>query len=128
MKSTHSLPLLLIAGSAFALAACASLPPPPADALQAADIAMANAETDRAADYAPLEMRTAHEKLSTAHTDAQQQDADMVLQARPLADEARADAELASAKAHLAKAEAVNQELQKNNNTLHQEIQRGPGA
>ena len=126
MKSAYSLPLLLIAGTA--LAACASLPPPPTDALQAADIAMTNAETDHAADYAPLEMRTAHEKLSAARADAQQPDGPQFAQARPLADEARADADLASAKAHLAKAEAVNQELQKNSNTLRQELQRGSGG
>jgi hypothetical protein len=128
MKIAVNLHRLLVAGAALALAACATTPQPPNDALQAADIAMASAETDHAADVAPLEMRTAHEKLAAAHADAQQTDDERVLQARPLADEARADAELASAKAHLAKADAVNQELQKNNNTLHQEIQRGSGG
>lgn len=110
------------------LSACAAAPQPPTDALQAADIAISNAENDHAADYAPLEMRTAHEKLSAARADSQQPDEQQVMHARPLAEEARADADLASAKAHLAKAEAVNQELQKNSNTLRQELQRGSGG
>lgn len=123
----HS-PRLLLAGVALSLTACAATPQPPTDALQAADIAMANADSDHAADAAPLEMRTAREKLNAAHVNAQKPDEDAMVQARRLADEARADAELASAKAHLAKAEASNQELQKSGDTLRQEIQRGPGA
>jgi hypothetical protein len=119
---------VLLAGGALALAACATVPPPPTDALQAADISITNAENDHAADYAPLEMRTAHEKLSAARADSQQSDAQMVMRARPLADEARAEADLASAKAHLAKAEAINLELQKNGNALRNEIQRGSGG
>ncbi|MDR3417045.1 MAG: DUF4398 domain-containing protein [Nevskia sp.] len=116
------------AGGALALAACASVPQPPTAALQAADTAIATAESDHAADYAPLEMRTAREKLAAARADAEQPDDQRVMQSRQLADEARVDAELASAKAHLAKADAVNQELQKNNNTLRQETQRSPGG
>lgn len=120
--------LFLLAGAVLALSACAAAPQPPIDALQAADIAVTNGESDHAADSAPLEMRTAHEKLSAARADSQQPDEQSMIQARRLADEARAEANLASAKAKLAKAETVNQELQKNNDTLHQEIQRGPGA
>jgi hypothetical protein len=123
----HPLRLLLI-GGVLALAGCATAPMPPTVALQAADIAITNADNDHAADYAPLEMRTAHEKLSAARADSQQSDPEQVMRAGPLADEARVEAELASAKGHLARAEAVNQELQKNNNTLNNEIQRGSGG
>ncbi len=126
-KAFRSYPLLGI-GGALALAACAAAPQPPVEALQAADISIANADKDHANDYAPLEMRTAREKIAVAHTAAQKPDEQSVTQARQLADEARADADLASAKARLAKADAVNQELQKNSNTLRQETQRGPGA
>ena len=89
---------------------------------------MANADKDHASDFAPLEMRTAHEKLAAAHEAAEKPDEEQVAKARPLADEARADADLAFAKAEKAKADAVNEELKKNSNTLRQEIQRGPGA
>jgi hypothetical protein len=128
MNTAIHLHRALIASGVLALAACATLPPPPTDALQAADIAITNAENDHAADYAPLEMRTAHEKLSAARADSQQSDEQQVMRARPLADEARAEADLASAKARLAKAEAMNLELQKNGNTLRNEIQRGSGG
>lgn len=118
----------LIAGGMLALSACAAAPPAPTAALQAADIAIANADKDGATDYAPLEMRSAHEKIAAARESAAQPDDERVMQSRRLADEARADADLASAKAHLAKADAVNQELQKNSDTLRQEIQRGSGG
>jgi hypothetical protein len=119
---------LLIAGAALALAACAAAPQPPNDALQAADIALTNADSEHAADAAPLEMRTAREKLSAAHSSAQQPTEESVMKARRLAEEARADADLALAKSHLAKSQAANQEIQKSGDTLRQEIQRGPGA
>jgi hypothetical protein len=122
-----SSPLLLL-GAMAALAACATVAEPPLEAFQAADIAITNADKDHANDYAPLEMRTAHEKIAVARTTAQEPDEQHVAQARRLADEARADADLATAKARLAKAAAVNQELQQNNSILRQETQRGSGA
>ncbi|HZR38236.1 MAG TPA: DUF4398 domain-containing protein [Nevskia sp.] len=115
-------------GGALALAACAALPQPPVEALQAADISIANADKDHATDYAPLEMRTAREKIAVAHAAAQRPDEQSVTQARQLADEARADADLASAKARLAKADAVNQALKKDGDALRQETQRGSGG
>lgn len=122
--------LLLAAGGALVLAACASAPQPPNDALQAADISVANAEKDHGAEYAPLEMRSAHEKLAAAHAVAQKTDPDALsmTQSRYLADEARSDADLASSKARLGKAEAVNQEMQKSGKALRQETQRGSGG
>lgn len=128
MKKAIHLHRFLLAGGVLALAACAAAPQPPTDALQAADIAVTNAENDHAADAAPLEMRTAHEKLTAARADALKPDEQSMTQARQLADEARVDAELASSRARLAKAEGVNQELQKNSNTLRQETQRGSGG
>ena len=128
MKTAIHLHRFLLAGGVLALSACAAAPQPPTDALQAADIAVTNAENDHAADAAPLEMRTAHEKLTAARADALKPDEQSMTQARQLADEARVDAELASSRARLAKAEGVNQELQKNSNTLRQETQRGSGG
>lgn len=126
-----SVPLFfLVAGGALTLAACASAPQPPNDALQAADIAVSNAEKDHGAEFAPLEMRSAHEKLAAAHAVAQKSDSDALsmTQSRYLADEARSDADLASSKARLGKAEAVNQEMQKSGKALRQETQRGSGG
>jgi hypothetical protein len=118
----------LIAGGVLALAACASVPQPPLDALQAADIAVTNAEKDHGAEFAPLEMRSAHEKLATAHELALKPDENNMTKSRQLADEARSDADLASSKARLAKADAVNQEMQKSGKALRQETQRSSGG
>jgi hypothetical protein len=92
---------MLIVGAAFALAACATVPPPSFDALQAADFAVANADRDHAADLAPLEMRTASEKLAAAHQISKVPDDRSVVHERRLADEERADAERATARAAL---------------------------
>lgn len=128
MKTAIHLHRFLLAGGALALAACAAAPQPPSDAMQAAEIAITDADNDHAADAAPLEMRTAHEKLTAARANVAKGDEPSMAQARQQADEARVDAQLASSRSRLAKAEAVNQELQKNSNTLRQETQRGSGS
>jgi hypothetical protein len=48
--------------------------------------------------------------------------------AQRLAEESRVDAELASAKAETSKALAINEEMQKSNDALKQEMQRNTGA
>lgn len=106
------------------LAACASMPPP-TEALQAAELAIANAEQARVADYASPELGTAREKLSAARTAVEQK---KMAQAKRLAEQSRVDAELALAKAEAAKAQAVNDEMQKSTETLKQEMQRNPGV
>ena len=128
MKKIVGTRRFLIAGGVLALAACASAPQPPLDALQAADISVANADKEHGAEYAPLEMRTAHEKLAAAHASAQKPDENDMTQSRRLADEARADADLATSKARLGKANAVNQEMQKSGKALRQETQRNTGG
>lgn len=102
------------------LTACASAPPPN-QALQAAEQAIATAEQARVADYASPELSEARDKLAASRAAIQQKN--MVL-AQRLADESRADAQLASAKAEAAKAQLVNDDMQKSNVTLKQEMQR----
>ena len=102
------------------LTACASTPPPN-QALQAAEQAIATAEQARVADYASPELSEARDKLAASRAAIQQKN--MVL-AQRLADESRADAQLASAKAEAAKAKVVNDDMQKSNVTLKQEMQR----
>lgn len=104
----------------FLLTACASTPPPN-QALQAAEQAIATAEQARVADYASPELSEARDKLTASRAAIQQKN--MVL-AQRLADESRADAQLASAKAEAAKAKVVNDDMQKSNVTLKQEMQR----
>lgn len=115
---------LTIAGL-LTLGACASAPQPPAQHVQAAELAITNAEQAQVADYASLELNQAREKLLAARNAVQQED--MVL-AQRLADESRVKAELASAKAEMIKAKAVNDEMQESIDTLKQEMTRNTGG
>ena len=117
--------LSIAAASLFAVAACATVPKPPTEALHAAEVAITNAEQARVADYASPELAEARTKLTGARDAVTQQD--MVL-AQRLAEQSRADAELASAKAEAAKARIVNDEMKKSTDTLKQEMQRNTGA
>ncbi len=105
----------------FLMSGCASTPKAPTDALQAAESAIANAEQARVADYASPELAQAREKLLNAKLAVEKED---MTRARWLAEESKASADLASARAASAKAKAVNDELQKGNNVLEQELQR----
>lgn len=109
----------------FVLAACASAPAPPNEALQAAELAITHAEQARVADYASPELGAAREKLTAARAAVQQKK--MILAGR-LAEQARVDAELAAALAEAAKARIVNDDMQKGIDTLKQEMQRNTGA
>ncbi len=117
--------LLMASALAFVVAACAGTPPPPTQALQAAQLAITSAEQDRVADYSPQELRQAHDKLSAARLAVQRED--MVLAAQ-LAHESRVVAELSSAKTASMKAKAINDEMQRSINDLQQEIQRNSGG
>lgn len=116
--------LAIVIGGLLIVIGCASVPPP-TEALQAAELSIANAEQARVADYASPELASAREKLAAAH--AAVADEKMVA-AQRLAEQSRADSELAIAKAATAKAKTVNDEMQKSTETLKQEMQRNPGA
>ena len=120
----------LVTVLAFALFAsgCAGTTRAPMDAFQAADIAIANAEKDQASDFAPNEMIGARAKIASARAlvakNPREKD---LLRARQLAEAAQSDAEYASALVRDGRAQAVNAELQKNNQTLREELQRTTG-
>jgi uncharacterized protein DUF4398 len=105
-------------------AACASTPPIPAPNLQAAQLAIANAERVDAATHAAAELGEARGKLSSAQQAVNQE---QMLMAGQLADEARAEAELAAARSDAAKANAVNQDMKHSTATLIEEMQRKTG-
>ncbi|MDO9318594.1 MAG: DUF4398 domain-containing protein [Gammaproteobacteria bacterium] len=125
--NTRGRALRLLVGSSivFALAACASAPLPPTQQLQAAELAISSAEQERVADFAPQDLKQAHDKLSAARTAVQAEDME---QAERLADESRVSAELASARTALLKTQAVNAEMQQSIDALQQEILRNSGA
>ncbi len=120
-----SLQLATAAAALLALAACATTTPTPTAALQAASLAIANAEQARAAEYAPAELGQARDELAAARTAFQQEQMGV---AKRLAEQSRAGAELASAKTAAAKARSVNDETLKSTEAIKQEMQRNPGA
>jgi len=124
-RAIPSLRLLAAAAGLVTLAACASAPPAPTHALQAAEIAITNAEQARVADYASIELNEARENLAAARKAVQDKD---MARAERLAEQSRVNAELASANAELTRARAINEEMQKSIDILKQEMQRGPGA
>jgi len=106
------------------LAACASTPPAPTASLQAAQLAISNAERTDAGRYASWELSQARTKLASADTAVKEQ---RMILAERYADESRADAELASAKTASVKARAVNDEMTRSTDTLVEEMQRSSG-
>jgi Domain of unknown function (DUF4398) len=117
--------VVAIAVGVLALGACTTAAPPPNQAIQAAELAITDADQARVADTASPELTEARAKL-TAARDAVR--AEQMVLAERLAEESRADAELASAKFELAKAVAVNEDMQKSIVELKQEMQRNNGA
>ena len=112
----------VLAGS---LGACASMPEPPAQELQAAELAITNAEQAGVADYAAPELGRARDKLAGARSAV---DREEMLLAANLAEESKVEADLASANSEMLKARAINEEMQDSIDTLKQELQRNSGA
>jgi hypothetical protein len=108
-------------GMLLLIAACASAPPVPDSALDAARVAISNAEKADANQHAGPELNEAREKLALA--DNAVRDESMVLADR-FAQESRVQAELASARTEAAKAAAVNQEMSRGADALTEEMQR----
>ena len=124
LRLARSLRRVTAAAGLLTLAACASTPPAPTQALQAAEAAITSAEQARVADYASVELNAARENLAAARKAVQSEDMD---KAERLAEQSRVNAELASAKAGLIKAKAINEEMETSIEVLKQEMQRGSG-
>lgn len=114
-----ALPMLLM----FAGAAIAA-PPAPVTNVQAAQLAIANAERVDAATHAGVELGEARGKLAAAQSAIQEK---KMVVAQQYADEARAEAELAAAKAGAVKALAANEDIKRGTATLLEEMQRKSG-
>src|ERR1700694_668759 len=106
------------------LAAGASTPRAPPASLQAAQLAISNAERTDASRYAPGELGEARTKLASADTAVKEQ---RMIMAERFAEESRAEAELASARTAAVQARAVNDEMTRSTETLVEEMQRGSG-
>ncbi len=118
--------LRLCAVAAIALGtACASTPPAPDAALQAAQQSVTAAERDSAGQTAPGELGEARSKLAEAKVAVE---AGRMASAERLALQSRAAAELASAKTAAVKALAVNAEMKASNAAMLNELNRNTGA
>jgi hypothetical protein len=115
--------LTLIGGAG--LAACATTPPAPTAAMQAAQQAITVAEQGDGPRYSAGELVEARAKLASAQEAVGNKQ--MVLAER-LAVESRAEAELAAARTGSAKALAVNADTSRGTDTLIEEMQRNPGV
>lgn len=103
------------------MAGCSSLKTP-----ATADVAVSKAAVDNAAgaggaQFAPLEMTAAREKLALANKAMLAKDYKL---ARDLANQAQADAKLAEGKADSAKAQAAANALQDDIRVMRQELER----
>ena len=88
---------------ALVLTACASAPPAPAAAMDAAKVAISNAERAEAGRYAAVELAEARTKIASADDAVL---AKKMVMAEQLAEQSRTEAELASARTDAAKAKA----------------------
>jgi Domain of unknown function (DUF4398) len=107
------------------LGGCASKPIAPTQKIQAAELAITNAEQARVADYSSTELTSAREKLVAARAAVVRED---MLSAARLAEQAKVEADLATARAATLKAKAVNDEMKKSNSVIEEEMQRNTGA
>ena len=110
-----------LAGILMLVSACASAPPAPDSALDAAKVAISNADKADAGQYAGAELREAREKLASADSAVQEEN---MVAAERFAQESRVQAELASARTAAAKAAAVNKEMESGADALTEEMQR----
>jgi hypothetical protein len=119
----HLRTLIVIGAAGIVLAACASTPPPTA-ALDAAHLAISNAERADAGQYAAGQLAEARDNLASANTAVA---GNRMVVAEELANESRTEAELASATTAEGKAQAVNAQMRRSNGTLNDELQRNAG-
>lgn len=112
---------LLCAASLFGTYGCSSLKAPATADVAVSSAAVDNAASADGAEYAPVEMRLAREKLALANKALRNKDYELASQ---LAKEARADARLAQGKANSAKAQAAASALESDIRVLDEELQR----
>lgn len=106
--------------AAVVIAGCASIPPP-TEQMAVSKSAIANAVSAGGSEYAPVEMRTAQEKMDRANRAMEKEDYE---NARWLAEEAQADARLAEKKAQSAKAQKAASVMQDDIRVLREEMNR----
>lgn len=112
---------ILCAATVLGTYGCTSLKTPATADVAVSKAAVDNAASADGAEYAPVEMRLAREKLALANKALAAKDYELASQ---LAKEARADARLAQGKANSTKAQAAADALESDLRVLDQELQR----
>lgn len=112
--------LPLIAGIVIGITGCASLPPP-TEQIAVSKAALLRASSAGSNEHAPVELRSATEKMSAAEQAMTKED---YLRAQRLAEQAQVDAKLAETKAALAKAQLAINSADDSNRILREEIGR----
>ena len=105
---------------AFAISACASLPPPTAQ-VEAASAALSHAAGAGANEFAPLDMKLAGNKLARARNALAAGDNELALS---LAQESQADSQLAEARTGALKAEKTARAAMESDRVLREEMAR----
>lgn len=118
MKRHYAMTALLL-GSTI-LIGCSSAPRPDAE-MALSRQAVQSAVAAGGAEYAPVELKTAQDKLRAADDAMKRED---YVKARRLADEVTVDARLAESISQTAKAQAALTKAEKNQRALQQEIGR----
>jgi predicted S18 family serine protease len=128
VKSFHSAAVRGLVAAVLALEGCAGMPPPEAEVAQAS-AAIDQALQAGARDHAPIEIKSARQKLQQAHAAVASEYYDI---ARRLAEQAEIEAELAQAKSQSAQAQLAVQQVRESIRVLREEIGEGasmvPGA
>ena len=109
-----------IAGVAIAMTGCASIPPP-IEQIAVSKAALIRASSAGSNEHAPVELRSATEKMSAAELAMSKED---YLRAQNLAEQAQVDAKLAETKSALAKAQLAVGNAEESNRILREEIGR----
>jgi hypothetical protein len=122
MKKNTRAGLAVLSAAALVLAVgCSSLKTPATADVAVSNAAVANASGAGGAQYAPLEMTAAREKLALANQAMVAKDYKLAIE---LANQAQADAKLAQSKASSIKAQAAADVLQDDIRVLREELDR----
>ncbi len=121
MRTLSVFKLLVLMLFSWSLVGCSAKIPPPTQRIALSEAAINQAEASGAVQFAPVEMRSARDKLAQARAAMNLDENKKALQ---LAEQAEVDAKLAEAKARTAKSQRAVTELQESIETLKMEIER----
>ncbi len=120
LKSHQLQKLMIMLAAVFMVTACATTPPP-VEQMATARSAISNANSAGSNEFAPLQLKSATEKMAVAESAMKDKKYEL---ARQQAEQAQMDAQLALDITRTAKAQKAADALQEDNRVLRQEIDR----